>query len=550
MSASQSKKILVTSALPYANGPIHLGHLLEAIQTDIWVRLQKMLGRECHYVCADDAHGTPIMIYAQKQGITPEALIEETNVSHRQDYRDFLIHHDHYHSTHSDENQQLSESMYQKLYDAGYITEETIEQFFDEEANIFLPDRYVKGQCPKCGASDQYGDSCDVCSAVYSPTDLVEPYSVLSNTKPVLKTSEHVFFDLPKFCGFLQQWTQSGSLQDEVKNKLAEWFETGLAKWDITRDAPYFGFKIPGRDNQYFYVWLDAPIGYMASFKHYCESQGLNFDEFWSEDSDAELYHFIGKDVVYFHALFWPAMLEGSGFRKPNKVFAHGFLTVNGEKMSKSKGTFIKARDYLTHLDPEYLRYYFAAKLGSGLADIDLNFEDFVQKINSDLVGKVVNIASRTAGFIHKKFDGMLSEQLLDEALFNQFCDAGEEVRQLFEAREYNKAIRIIMGLADIANRFIDEHKPWQLIKEPGNEVMVQSVCTQGLNLFRVIAIYLKPVLPELAVKVENFLAVDALSWHDSTQPLLGKQINSFQALMQRIQRESIDALIQQSKHV
>lgn len=465
--AQAPRKILVTSALPYANGSIHLGHLLEHIQTNIWTRFQKMRGHTCYSVCADDAHGTPVMLKAQELGITPEEMVDRTRAEHHQDLLDFDIDYDNYYVTHSPENKLLSETIYNRLHAAGYISTKIINQLYDPEKGMFLPDRFIKGDCPKCGAEDQNGDSCDVCSATYATTEVLNPRSVVSGATPILKDSEHYFFDLPKFSDMLQTWIKSGTVQAEMANKLQEWFEQGLQQWDISRDAPYFGFEIPNAPGKYFYVWVDAPVGYMASFLNFCEKNNVSFDEYWNADSDAELYHFIGKDITYFHCLFWPAMLEGAGYRKPTGVNIHGFVTVNGAKMSKSKGTFIKARTYLDHLNPEYLRYYFASKLNDSVTDIDLNFEDFTQKVNSDLVGKVVNIASRCASFITKKFDSKLSDNILDPALLNEFSAASDSIAQHFEARQYHHAIREIMALADKANQFIDTQAPWVTIKDP-----------------------------------------------------------------------------------
>lgn len=541
------RKILITSALPYANGPTHLGHLLEYIQTDIWARFQKLRGHQAYYVCADDAHGTPIMLNAQKQGITPEEMVARVSVERQRDFADFNILFDNYHSTHSPENKVLSELIYNRLNDKGHIKKRTISQLFDPEKGIFLPDRFVTGTCPSCDAVDQNGDSCDVCGATYSPTELKDPRSVMSGATPVLKDSEHFFFDLPAFEGMLKTWLRSGSIQSEMANKLEEWFADGLQQWDISRDAPYFGFEIPNAPGKYFYVWLDAPIGYMASFKNLCDKTGLNFDEFWSKDSDAELYHFIGKDIIYFHSLFWPAMLEGADFRKPTNVFAHGFVTVNGAKMSKSKGTFIKARTYLDHLNPEYLRYYFAAKLNSGITDLDLNLEDFAQRVNADLVGKVVNIASRCASFITKKFDGTLSEVILDPALISEFQNASESIANHFEGRDYSRAIREIMALADKANQFIDAQAPWVLIKDESKQELAHQVCTQGLNMFRLLMVYLKPVLPKMASDVEAFLNTD-LAWESAQTVLTGHTINPFKALMQRVEMDKVNAMLADSK--
>lgn len=541
-----SRRILVTSALPYANGPIHLGHMLEYIQTDIWVRFQKLRGFETYYVCADDAHGTPIMLKAREQGITPEEIIAKTNIEHQADFAQFLIGFDQYHSTHSDENRELSAMIYNRLNDGGYIKTETISQLFDPQEQMFLPDRFVKGTCPKCGADDQNGDNCEVCGATYQPTDLKDPKSVVSGATPVLKDSVHYFFDLPAFGDMLKAWISSGSLQEEMANKLQEWFEQGLARWDISRDAPYFGFEIPGAPGKYFYVWLDAPIGYLASFKALCNKTGLDFDAFWKADSDAEVYHFIGKDIIYFHSLFWPAMLDGAGLRKPTNVFAHGYVTVNGAKMSKSRGTFIKARTYLDHLDPEYLRYYYAAKLSNRIDDLDLNLEDFTQRVNSDLVGKLVNIASRTAGFIAKRFDGKLADSI-DTTLFDEFVAKGDDIAKAFEGREFGRAVREIMALADKANVYIADTAPWVLVKNDDTLSEAHQVCTLSLNLFKVLVTYLKPVLPELAKKVESFLGVE-LTWDNRSELLVGCAINPFQAMMSRIEPAKVEAMVEASK--
>ena len=544
-----SRKILVTSALPYANGSIHLGHLVEYIQTDIWVRFQKQRGNQCFYVCADDTHGTPIMLRANDEGITPEQLIAQVEQEHRADFSEFGVAFDNFHSTHSEENKALSELIYTRLRDGNHISQRTITQAFDPVKNMFLPDRFIKGECPKCGAEDQYGDNCEVCGVTYSPTELKNAVSVLSGEKPVEKDSEHYFFNLSDFSDMLEEWVNAeGHLQVEVKNKMTEWLDNGLKAWDISRDAPYFGFEIPDAPNKYFYVWLDAPIGYMASFKNLCDKQGLDFDEFWGKDSDVELYHFIGKDIIYFHSLFWPATLSGAGFRTPSAVFAHGFLTVNGEKMSKSRGTFIKARTYLDHLNPEYLRYYFAAKLTNGIDDLDLNFDDFSQRVNSDLVGKVVNIASRCSGFIKKRFDGTLSATCAEPVLFQQFVDASELIAQRYEDREYGKAMREIMALADKANQYIDEKKPWIIAKEEGKDAELQNICSMGINLFRLLVTYLKPVLPTLAENAENFLNIAIQDWPTSVEPLLDHKINKFKPLMTRVEPDKIEAIVEASK--
>ena len=542
------RRILVTSALPYANGEIHLGHLLEYIQTDIWVRFQKMQGNECHYVCADDAHGTPIMLKADEMGITPEELIAGVSERHQADFKDFNIEFSQFHSTHSEENRYFSELIYSRLKESGFIKTRVISQAFDPEKEMFLPDRFIKGECPKCGAEDQYGDNCEACGATYSTTELKNARSVVSGATPIEKDSEHFFFDLPQFEQQLKDWTKAGHLQEEVSNKLAEWFEQGLQQWDISRDKPYFGFKIPGTEDKYFYVWLDAPIGYMASFKKLCDNSDLEFDDFFAKGSDTELYHFIGKDIVYFHALFWPATLIGSNFRTPNAIFAHGFLSVNGQKMSKSRGTFIQARTYLETLNPECLRYYYAYKLSSKIDDIDLNLEDFKQRVNSDLVGKVVNIASRSASFVVKKFDKELSSNCIEQGLYDEFVAASSEIAGHYEDRNFGQAMRSIMKLADKANQYIDDKKPWQLAKEEGKMQEVHEITSLAINLFRVLMTYLKPVLPEMAEKSEVFLNVDSLNWNDIKSPLLGHQINKFKPLMTRIEDEQIEAMIESSK--
>jgi methionyl-tRNA synthetase len=543
-----NRKILVTSALPYANGPIHLGHLVEYIQTDIWVRFQKQRGHNCYYVCADDTHGTPIMLRADKEGITPEQLIADVEKQHRADFQEFGVAFDQYHSTHSPENKEYSALIYKRLRDGGHISQRSITQAYDPVKNMFLPDRFIKGECPKCGAADQYGDSCEACGATYSPTELKNAVSAISGERPIEKDSEHYFFELGHFAEMLRDWTTAGHLQPEVSNKMAEWLENGLQQWDISRDAPYFGFEIPDAPGKYFYVWLDAPIGYMASFKHFCDRQGLDFDSFWQTDSDAELYHFIGKDIIYFHALFWPAMLHGADFRTPSAIFAHGFLTVNGEKMSKSRGTFIKARTYLDHLNPEYLRYYFAAKLSAGVDDIDLNFDDFSQRVNSDLVGKVVNIASRCSGFIAKRFDSVLSNECSEPALFQQFVDANSTIADLYESREFGKAMREIMALADKANQYIDEKKPWLIAKEEGRDAELHAVCSMGINLFRMLVVYLRPVIPTLANNAECFLNIPAQTWPNNAHPLLEHKINGFIPLMTRVEPDKIAAIVEASK--
>ncbi|KAF3982629.1 MAG: methionine--tRNA ligase [Methylococcales symbiont of Hymedesmia sp. n. MRB-2018] len=543
------RKILVTSALPYANGPIHLGHLVEYIQTDIWVRFQKQRGNNCIYVCADDTHGTPIMLRADNEGISPDQLIAQVEQEHRADFNDFDVLFDNYHSTHSEENKDLSELIYTRLRDADHISKRTITQAFDPVKNMFLPDRFITGDCPKCAAKGQYGDNCEACGATYSPTELKNAVSVVSGEKPIEKDSEHYFFNLADFTDMLKDWTTAaGHLQPEVKNKMAEWLENGLQQWDISRDAPYFGFEIPDAPGKYFYVWMDAPVGYMASFKNFCKKQNLDFDAFWGQDSDVELYHFIGKDIIYFHALFWPAMLSGAGFRTPSAVFAHGFLTVNGEKMSKSRGTFIKARTYLEHLNPEYLRYYFAAKLTNSIDDLDLNFDDFSQRVNSDLVGKVVNIASRCSGFIKKRFAGKLSASCAEPELFQQFIDANKPIAELYENREFGKAMREIMALADKANQYIEDKKPWLIAKEEGKDAELHAICSMGINCFRLLVAYLKPVIPVLAKNAESFLNIEPQVWPADAQPLLDHAINKFKPLMTRVETDKIDAIVKASK--
>ncbi len=552
---TETRKLLITSALPYANGPIHLGHLVEYIQTDIWARFQKMRGHECYYVCASDAHGTPIMLHAQKQGISPEELVEQVSREQQADFADFAIGFDNFHSTHSEENRELANLIYTRLRIGGHIVSRNIKQAYDPEKNMFLPDRFVKGECPRCGAPDQYGDNCEACGATYSPTELKNPVSVLSGATPVERQSEHLFFRLQDFEPMLRAWTgndgnpdQQAALQPEVSNKLKEWFEAGLNDWDISRDPPYFGFKIPGTRDKYFYVWMDAPIGYIASFKNLCDKRGIDFDSYWSPDSQAEVYHFIGKDILYFHALFWPAMLDGANFRKPTAIFAHGFLTINGQKMSKSRGTFIKARTYLNHLNPEYLRYYFAARLNSRIEDLDLHFDDFTQRVNADLVGKVVNIASRCAGFINKRFGGQLATECAEPELYRRFVDRGEAIAASFEAREYARAIRDIMELADLANQYIDDQQPWVVAKQEGREAELQAICSMGINLFRVLITYLKPVLPRLAEQAEAFLNEPPLSWDSPVLPLTGHTINKFKPLMTRVEQDRIEAMLEEAK--
>ncbi|MBA2652977.1 MAG: methionine--tRNA ligase [Tatlockia sp.] len=541
---SKVRKMLVTSALPYANGHLHLGHLVEHVQTDIWVRTHKMQGLECISVCGDDAHGTPIMLKAEQLGITPEALTAEMQQSHQQDFKAFAIDYDCYHSTHSPENKFFAENCYERLQAGGDIIKKTISQSYDPLKKMFLPDRYVKGTCPKCGTPDQYGDNCESCGATYTPTDLLDAVSVISGAAPIEKESEHYFFNLPRYESLLKEWTRKGHLQTEVANKLDEWFAAGLKLWDISRDAPYFGFQIPGTKDKYFYVWLDAPIGYMASFKKYCDEQGLSFAEYWDKDSTTELYHFVGKDIVYFHALFWPAILAGCGYRLPTAVFTHGFLTVDGQKMSKSRGTFIESRKYLQHLNPEYLRYYYAAKLNGRVDDLDLNFDDFINRVNSDLVGKVVNIASRCAGFISKRFGNQLAGELAEPALYQELLSKRQDIIDGFVGRDYARAIRQIMDCADKVNQYIDANKPWVLAKDEARLGEVQAVCTMGLNLFSILITYLKPVLPMMAKEAEQFLNCPPLTWESIDRPLLNHKINDFKPLMVRVEREKIDAML------
>ncbi len=546
--SSPTRQIVVTSALPYANGPLHIGHMLEYVQTDIWARFQKLRGHECIYVCADDAHGTPIMLRAQAEGITPEALIERMHGEHLQDFTDFGVCFDNYYSTHSPENRYFAELIYTRLRDAGHIRTQTISQAYDPKAEMFLPDRFIKGDCPNCGAAGQYGDNCENCGATYSPTDLKNAVSVVSGEPPIEKESEQYFFKLEDFEDMLKQWVRSGHVQTEIANKLNEWLDEGLKDWDISRNAPYWGFEIPDAPGKYFYVWLDAPIGYMASFKNWCETSGHDFDDYWSQDSSAELYHFIGKDIARFHTLFWPAMLHGAGFRKPTAVYCHGFLTVDGQKMSKSRGTFIMARTYLDHLNPEYLRYYFAAKLGPGVDDIDLNLEDFSTRVNADLVGKLVNIASRCAGFINKRFEGKLAPTLSSTGISDTIVAGAAAIADYYDGREYGKAMRDIMALADRVNQYIDEKQPWVAIKDEARHAEVHDVCSIGLNAFRQLVILLKPVLPRLAAQAEVFLAVGDLAWADLEHDLLDHAINPFKPLMTRIEPVFIERMIEDSK--
>ncbi|MBK8453798.1 MAG: methionine--tRNA ligase [Thiofilum sp.] len=545
-----TRKILITSALPYANGPIHLGHMVEYIQTDIWARFQRMRGNTCYYVCADDAHGTPIMLRAKSEGIEPQQLIERMAIEHQRDFAGFNISFDNYYSTHSSENQYFAEYIYKKAKAKGHITQRTIRQAYDATAHMFLPDRFIKGECPRCGAPDQYGDNCEVCGATYSPTDLKNPISTVSGTKPIEKETEHYFFKLGDFEQFLKDFLNSGAVQKEIANKQMEWFESdqGLSDWDVSRDAPYWGFKIPDTEDKYFYVWLDAPIGYLASFKNFCAKQGINFDDYWAKDSNAEVYHFIGKDIAYFHTLFWPALLDSGDFRIPTGVNCHGFLTVNGEKMSKSRGTFIQAESYLKHLPPDALRYYFASKLSNGIDDIDLNLEDFTQRVNSDLVNKFVNLASRSAGFVNKSANHQLAAQLHDATLYQEFVEAGTEIAESFEKRRYNQAIRDIMALADKANQYIDAQKPWVLAKDPSTREQAHAVYSQGVQLFRVLVAYLKPVLPNLTQEAEAFLNAGALTWDSIKTPLLNHTVLTFKPLMTRIEPDKITAMLEDNK--
>ena len=541
--AAPRRRILVTSALPYANGAIHLGHLVEYIQTDIWVRFQKLRGHECYYVCADDAHGTAIMLKAEQLGIAPETLIEQVNAEHRADFARFLIAFDNYHSTHAPENRELSETIYRRLRANGHIATRAVVQPFDPEKGLFLADRYIKGTCPRCRAPDQYGDNCEACGATYSPAELIDPRSALSGAPPVERESLHYFFTLTAFTDFLRRWTRAGHVAEEIANKLNEWLDGGLQDWDISRDAPYFGFEIPDAPGKFFYVWLDAPIGYMASFRNLCDREGIDFDAFWRRDADTELYHFIGKDIVNFHALFWPAMLESAGFRTPDRICVHGFLTIDGKKMSKSRGTFVNARAYADHLDPEYLRYYFAAKLSAGIDDLDLNLDDFAQRVNSDLVGKVVNIASRCARFIGEGKGGTLAATIAEPELWQRALAAAETIAAHYEEREFGKAMREIMAIADTANEYIAAREPWKLAKQPERAAEVEAICSLGINLFRLLMLYLKPVLPATAARAERFLACE-LRWDQPIEPLLGHRIAAFEPLLQRVERKQIDAML------
>ena len=554
-----TRKILVTSALPYANGSIHLGHMVEHIQTDVWVRFQKLRGHECHYCCADDTHGTPVMLAAQKQGIAPEDMIAKVREEHLADFTGFHIGYDNYYSTHSPENKQFSQDIYRALKANGKIESRVIEQLFDPEKQMFLPDRFVKGECPKCHAQDQYGDNCEVCGTTYSPTELINPYSAVSGAKPELRESEHFFFKLGECADFLKAWTSGNNphdgkphLQAEALNKMKEWLgegeETTLSDWDISRDAPYFGFEIPDAPGKYFYVWLDAPVGYMASFKNLCDRIGIDFDEYFKADSQTEMYHFIGKDILYFHALFWPAMLHFSGHRAPTGVYAHGFLTVDGQKMSKSRGTFITAKSYLEQgLNPEWMRYYIAAKLNSKIEDIDLNLQDFISRVNSDLVGKYVNIAARASGFIAKRFEGRLKD-VADSALLAKLTAQSEAIAECYESREYAKALRDIMALADIVNEYVDANKPWELAKQEDQDARLHEVCSELINAFTMLTAYLAPVLPKVAENAAKFLNLEAITWANTRETLGEHAINKYEHLMQRVEQKQVDDLIEANK--
>jgi methionyl-tRNA synthetase len=544
---TSKRTILVTSALPYANNALHIGHLVEYVQTDVWVRFQRMRGERCWYVCASDAHGTPTMLRAEQEGIAPEELIKRVSADHRRDFATFRISVDSYITTHDPENEELTTGLYRRLADRGLISRKVVKQAYDEERQMFLPDRYVRGTCPNCGKPNQYGDSCENCGATYSPLDLKDAVSTLSGTKPSARESEHLFLKLGSFEKELREWVPK-HVDPALARKLDEWFQAGLRDWDISRDPPYFGFPIPGERDKFFYVWFDAPIGYMASFLNLCRRTGLDFGEFWDEGSRHELYHFIGKDIPYFHALFWPAMLSGAGYRKPSALFVHGHLTVDGEKMSKRRGTFIPAAIFAKHLDPDYLRYYYASKLVARIEDMDLNFADFVAKVNSDLVGKLVNIASRCAGFVERLGGGKLADRLPDEPLYAEFASAAATIASDYEQREYSRAVRRIMALADRANQYIDEKKPWLAAKDPKAATEVVAVCTQGMNLFRALMIYLKPILPALAERAEKLLAAGELKWGDVTAPLLGRKIARFEPLLQRVELATLDKIVAETR--
>ena len=542
------RKILVTSALPYANGDIHLGHIMEVVQTDIWVRFQKLRGHDCVYVCADDAHGTSIMLSAEQRNISPQQLIDEIKEQHERDFSGFLIDFDNFYTTHSKENREFSESIYLALEENGHISKRTIRQLFDPEKELFLADRYVVGTCPKCQAEDQYGDNCEVCGSTYNPSELINPKSVISGATPIEKESEHFFFRVPLFSDMLKAWTRSGTLQDSVANKVNEWLDDELQEWDISRDTPYFGFEIPNAKGKYFYVWLDAPIGYLASFKNFCSKTNYSFDDYWNRNSKNEVHHFIGKDIINFHTLFFPAMLYSSNYRTPTAVHAHGFLTVNGTKMSKSRGTFINARTYLNHLDPEYLRYYLASKLSSGIDDLDLNLEDFVQKVNSDLVGKLANIASRCAGFINKNFAGKLAEDLDGPEIIREIQMKQANIAKLYEELDYSKAVRLIMASADLANKYINEKQPWVVAKANPQSAELHGICSTGINAFRLLIIYIKPVLPTIAKKAESFLNVQPLNWEDIESILANHTIGKFEALVHRIELDKVHIMVEETK--
>lgn len=541
------RKILVTCALPYANGPLHLGHMLEHIQADIWVRYQRLRGSNVSFVCADDAHGTPIMLKAQQMGLTPEEMITSIGEEHQNDLSGFNISFDNYYSTHSEENREFSSFVYLRLKEKNLISRRTVSQFFDPERKMFLPDRFIMGVCPKCGAGDQHGDNCDSCGETYSPTDLINPKSILSGETPVMKDSEHFFFDLPHFEEVLKAWTGSGSLQEETANKVQEWFRSGLRQWDISRDAPYFGFEIPGETGKYFYVWLDAPIGYMASFKNLCEKRSdLDFDEYWNKESSAEIYHFIGKDIIYFHSLFWPAILEGIGFRKPSNIRVHGYVTVNGSKMSKSKGTLVRASTYLEHLDPDCLRYYYATKISNRTNDLDLNLKDFSQRVNSDVVNKIVNLAARNASFITKHFDCTLSSRFTEPEFYAQVVGAEKKIAQFYEQGKINCVVREITTLADKANHYIDEKSPWRIARKSAKSQELQDICSVGINVFRVLMTYLKPIMPALADRSEVFLN-KKLAWDSITSPLLAHKVTNFRMLLHRIESRKVTAMFEAS---
>ena len=545
---TDQKKLFITSALPYANGALHLGHMLEHTQSDIWARVNRSLGRQVRYLCAEDAHGAPIMLRAEKEGVSPEEFVEGTREEHWQVLQGFNISYDHYHTTHSKENQFMVNKIYKGLKANGHIDTKVVEQLFDPEKKMFLADRFIKGECPKCGAEDQYGDNCEVCAATYNATDVINPRSAISGATPVIKESLHYFVNLKNFEDMLQDWMNKGALQDQVINKLKEWFEAGLQSWDISRDSPYFGFKIPDTEDKYFYVWLDAPVGYLGCLKYVCEQNGEDIEDWIAPDADTEMVHFVGKDILYFHSLFWPAMLYGSGIKVPDSVFVHGFVTVNGKKMSKSRGTFINASTYLKYFQPDYLRYYYAAKLSDKIVDLDLNLEDFVTKVNSDLVGKIVNIASRCAGFINKKFAGKLSSELHNPELYQQFVDSSTEISDLFVARKYSAAIRIIMALADNANQYISDMAPWQAIKDEDRQLEVHQVCSSGINLFRILITWLAPVVPDTAKKAAVFLNTELNDWNSIKQPLLNHEINKFKPLITRIEMKTVDLMIEDSK--